>query len=245
MTSKDALINDFASRSFRDLADQDYIAARMAYRLHLDQQFLWCALQAVEKYLKAILIYNRVSAKGLGHDLGKALIRVKGVKDLGFGLPADVERFVKYVSDYGADRYLSYPTHLQQEAFLMLDKTVWNIRRYCFFMRQVVNVRGAKKDLFEVNRQRATSSHFANHPHKYRLFGGYLEKIIKKKGASYEALVWKNFYFGRRRKRKIRNFTFRMTGTNPTHSLHPEIFGTLDGLVDFPQAIRPLYKANS
>jgi len=61
-------IYDFATRSFRDLADQDYITARIAYRKEFEQQFRWCALQALEKYLKAILIFNSVSAKGLGHD---------------------------------------------------------------------------------------------------------------------------------------------------------------------------------
>jgi len=70
-------INDFANRSFRDHADQDYIMARIAYLKEFDQQFRWCALQALEKYLKAILLYNRVSAKGIGHNLVKGLNRVK------------------------------------------------------------------------------------------------------------------------------------------------------------------------
>jgi len=67
MDDKTPYINDFANRSFRDHADQDYIMARIAYRKEFDQQFRWCSLQALEKYLKAILLYNRVSAKGIGH----------------------------------------------------------------------------------------------------------------------------------------------------------------------------------
>lgn len=42
------LINDFAIRSFRDTADKDYIAARMAYRARLIQPFLWSALHCLE-----------------------------------------------------------------------------------------------------------------------------------------------------------------------------------------------------
>lgn len=38
------LLNDFAIRSFRDTADLDYIAARMAYQAHLTPQSLWSAL---------------------------------------------------------------------------------------------------------------------------------------------------------------------------------------------------------
>ena len=60
---KKILINDFAIRSFRDIADYDYISARMAYRAKLLPQFLWLGLQAIEKYLKCILLLNRIKAK--------------------------------------------------------------------------------------------------------------------------------------------------------------------------------------
>ena len=42
------LVNDFAIRSFRETADKDYIAARMAYRARLIQPFLWSALHCLE-----------------------------------------------------------------------------------------------------------------------------------------------------------------------------------------------------
>jgi hypothetical protein len=37
---KEILLNDFAIRSFREVADYDYITARMAYRSKLVPQFL-------------------------------------------------------------------------------------------------------------------------------------------------------------------------------------------------------------
>ena len=49
-------LNNIATRSFRDVADQDYIAARLCYRSNLMVQFVWMAEQAIEKYLKAILV---------------------------------------------------------------------------------------------------------------------------------------------------------------------------------------------
>ena len=73
---KDANLNDFAKRSFRDVADQDYIAARMSYRANLREPFLWSSLQALEKYFKAILLFNRESSKGVSHKLDEALKRV-------------------------------------------------------------------------------------------------------------------------------------------------------------------------
>lgn len=235
-------INDFANRSFRDLADQDYISARIAYRKEFDQQFRWCSLQAMEKYLKAILLYNRVSSKGLRHNVGEALKRVKGIEDLEFSVPSDVEQFIDYISIYGPDRYLSHPTHLKDSALLILDKSVWCIRRYCFFMRQVMIDNGGERHLFEANKQRALHPYYDEHRHKYRISGGYLEKVMDKKLPSYHDLVWKNFFFGRARKNMINNFKFRISSQNPAHANHEEIFDTLDSLVDFPNEVRRLYK---
>jgi hypothetical protein len=73
----DALVNDFAVRSFRDIGDGDYIAARMACRAALVTQFLWASQQTVEKYLKCILLLNRLEAKKVRHDLRKALRKIK------------------------------------------------------------------------------------------------------------------------------------------------------------------------
>lgn len=241
MANHSPFIYDFANRSFRDLADQDYVSARVAYRNEFDQQFRWCALQAIEKYLKAILLYNRVSAKGLGHDLSKALRRVNGVIDLEFSVPSDVEKFIDYISVYGADRYLSHPTHLKDSALLTLDKSVWYIRRYCFFMRQVLKTRSGEKELFELNKQEVTNPYFEEHPHNYKILGGYLERVIDKRLPAYADLVWKNFFYGRVRKHKI-SFGFRVSSQNPTHELHKDVFDTLDSLVDFPKAIKMIYK---
>jgi len=244
MNSETPYINDFANRSFRDFADQDYIMARIAYRKEFDQQFRWCSLQALEKYLKAILLYNRVSAKNIRHNIVEALNRVKGIDDLEFSLPSsNTESFVEYISAYGADRYLSHPTHLKENALLTLDKTVWCVRRYCYDMRQIIKKKGEEISLFENNKKKATSPYFEKNRHKYKLFNGYLEKIVDKRLPSYDDLVWKNFFYGRVKKHKIKNFHFRMSGQNPTHSLNPEIFDTLNRLVDFPKEIRRRYQS--
>ena len=64
-----------------------------------------------------------------------------------------------------------------------------------------------------------------------------------KKLPSYDDLVWKNFFYGRVKKHTIKNFTFRMSSKNPTHSLHSEIFDTLQEYVDFPRSIKNEYKS--
>ena len=110
-------------------------------------------------------------------------------------------------------------------------------------MRQVIEVDGVSKELFELSKQNATNSYFEEKRHKYRAFDGYLEKVIERKLPAYDDLVWKNFFYGRVKKYKIKDFRFRMSSKNPTHSLYREVFETLNTLVDFPKAIRELYKS--
>lgn len=77
-----ALINDFAVRSFRDTADGDYIVARMAHRAGLVPQFLWSSLQAIEKYLKGILLLNRVPSVKATHGVADLLEKVEAISKL-------------------------------------------------------------------------------------------------------------------------------------------------------------------
>jgi HEPN domain-containing protein len=59
----ETLLKDFAFRSFFEIADGDYIAARTLYRAKLLPQFLSASQQALEKYLKYILLLNRIHAQ--------------------------------------------------------------------------------------------------------------------------------------------------------------------------------------
>ena len=55
------LINDYAQRSLRYTADEDYIAARISYKAGLIEPFLWSGLHSIEKYLKALLLFKKTS----------------------------------------------------------------------------------------------------------------------------------------------------------------------------------------
>jgi len=236
-------LNDFANRSFRDMADQDYIAARLCYRRELDQQFLWNSLQAIEKYLKAILLFNGKSAKNLRHNLGKALQRVEEIEDIRFEMPVEARHFIlEYLDKYGENRYLDSPSYLRGSTLLDLDRTVWNVRRFCYFMR-AERGDGTKQDRFEIEVEKVHCLKFQERPHEYKISGGYLEKILQKNLPGARDLVWKNFYFGRRKKHTIPKFRVRNSSVNPTHFLHPECFPILNKIVDFPKsAVRDYFK---
>jgi len=94
---KQDILNECARLAFRNIADQDYIASRMAHRAKLSQPFLWSALQAFEKYLKAILLFNGRKIKLLRHDLREALEEVRKVDDIPFDIPKAVEEFIGYI----------------------------------------------------------------------------------------------------------------------------------------------------
>jgi HEPN domain-containing protein len=101
-----AMVDDFANRSFRDMADDDYIAARMALRVELVPQFLWSSLQAIEKYLKAILLLNRTPSTRATHGVSALLTRVENIRKLQFRISAAAREFVDYLDMYGRFRYL-------------------------------------------------------------------------------------------------------------------------------------------
>lgn len=237
------LTNDFANRSFRDVADQDYIAARLSHRANLKEPFLWSALQCIEKYLKAILLYNALSTKNLGHDVNKALKRVESIGDIGFSIPNEVRSFINYLNDYGSNRYLEYSAHLKEHALIELDRTVWHVRKYCFYMRTTtVRPNGTIFDWLPSTVKRINSKENDKHPHKYKIRRGFLEEAIRKDKEQAPFLIYHNFYYGRTKKRKIKNYKNYTSFINPTLSLHPELFAELDKLVQFSREFRKYMK---
>jgi HEPN domain-containing protein len=220
----DAKLNDFAKRSFRDVADQDYIAARMSYRANLREPFLWSSLQALEKYFKAILLFNRKSSKGVGHKLDEALIKVEPISDLSFSIPNDVREFIKYINEYGTNRYLEYPSHLQDDALMLLDKSVWYLRCFCYSRNEFRTIPDE------------------NNPHQFALRGGFLEEVIKSEHSSSKYLIWHNFFYGRKRTNIIKNNKMYFSFVTPTLAMYPEIFGELDKLVFISPETRKYFK---
>src|SRR5690606_8036378 len=108
------LVNDFALRSFRETADKDYITARMAYRARLIQPFRWSALHCLEKYVKGILLLNRVNAKNLNHTVLPGIERMKQHGKFELNLSAATVEFIKKLEDNGAeDRYYLVSYHIE------------------------------------------------------------------------------------------------------------------------------------
>src|SRR5262249_52748599 len=127
--TRDALLNEFALRGFRDVADGDYIGARMAYRAEILVQAYWASQQALEKYLKAILLLQRIPQTKATHSLGVLLQRIE--RQFPLKLMKGTRKFMRVIDAWDVDRYFIYPYGSNGVEIIELDMAVWDIRRYC------------------------------------------------------------------------------------------------------------------
>jgi HEPN domain-containing protein len=139
------VLNEFAS-VFREIADKDYISARSNYRLRLREQFFWAGLQALEKYLKGILLFNEKKVREYrNHDLSLLSQAVQGIPWIDFQWPSSLDKTLERFRDLGENRYLSTDTYVRPENLAELDEGVWHIRLYCQYVR--VTARRGSVDL--------------------------------------------------------------------------------------------------
>lgn len=236
----DLLLNDFAVRSFRNMADGDYIAARMAIRAGLMHQFLWSSQQAIEKYLKGILLFNRIPAK-VGHDIEKAMT-------LTAQLPFRIERrpqsdkFIKHIAQVGEYRYLDVSTYLHGYALLDLDMAVWDLRRYCQPLRMPGGNPTPGQAAMMAATLKAIQESRNKPPQDFRIMGGHLEAVMaKKEHPSREPLLWQNGLFGTRRRKTVRQ-RHHLQSENAPLWLHPEMLDELCKFVFIPKPLIAAYR---
>jgi hypothetical protein len=137
--------NDLAHELFVRTADENYVAARWCAMNRLNADFLWLALHALEKYLKAVLLVNGRNTQVYGHNI---VCLYEVVKQFAAPLlpdrlerPADLDiylwhvrspdDFMKHLLRYGnADnRYAIYGYVTSSQDLHMLDEMVFSVRR--------------------------------------------------------------------------------------------------------------------
>ena len=185
----------------------DYISARMSFRATLIEQFHWQALQALEKYFKAILLYNRIKARKMGHSLSRALIKAQQLPfELHLTQPA--REFIDHIDSFGRFRYLEASYFIHGPKLVELDRTVWEVRRYCKVLKYQISLPdGCKKQMlpFELASIETSKN---RPPQQFRIPGGALEKIIDKQEHPARApLIWQNGFFGKSRRKTVRAST--------------------------------------
>lgn len=239
--SIDAKINSFATRAFRDVADQDYIAARLSYRHGLYSQFYWQALQALEKYLKAILLYNRIKANDINHNLCKA---IEYTNRLPFKMErrADTDNFIQNLAKFGRFRYLEVSYYIHGAQLVHLDQAVWDIRRYCRVLNyEIMCSNGKTKNMLnlELDAIKRTEDKAAQ---CFQINGGLLEKIIEDKAhPARKALVWQNLFFGKALRKRVSMLTPSSAVNSPLY-LYPEILEEVLKYVYLPKEVVSAYR---
>ncbi len=133
MLSMDQIFrNNFATRAFRDVADMDYVSARTLYRNDCLDAFLVFSQQAIEKYLKGVLLYNSIKHRKATHDLLSLLEQCESIEH--FKIFNQTREFIKQINGFDELRYAMYlfGAFSAKHSFLVdLDYSVMDIRRYC------------------------------------------------------------------------------------------------------------------
>jgi HEPN domain-containing protein len=218
-----------------------YISARLSYKNGLYPQFHWQSLQALEKYLKAILLYNRIKATDINHDLEKA---IKYTEKLPFKIQRSesTNNFIKHLSIFARFRYLESSYSSYGPKIVELDKAVWEIRRYCKVIDYDMNLSDGKKNMLEIEIR--TIDYYTNNqpPTNYKILGGLLEKIVEDpKHTSRKALIWQNAFFGKKYRKRVRVPT-PFLGVNAPLYLHPEILDEVLKYVFLPKEVVKGYR---
>jgi HEPN domain-containing protein len=233
-TREREIFSSYVSEVFRDQADRDYVAARALFRLGLYQQFYWSALQAVEKYFKGTLLFTGRPIHRYSHDASKAMQKVANCSEIGAAFPADVVEFIEELTVQGQNRYLEHTLYSEGPVLLRLDRTVWSVRRFC---RDFLILPGDDEKYGTTEseeRLRHSQEADPRNPTRFKLPGGYLERLIGgKRSSTRAALVWKNPFYCLRKRDTLRNYPVPISYHNPIHVMMPEILPILEKLVPF------------
>ncbi len=191
--------NRLATECFRNVADRQYISARMGFRLGLVDSYLWSAIRTIEKYLRAILIYNGRSEKNLSHNLLNILGQVEGIGEIHFTAARRERQFIEHLNGYCEGRHLDRKSYRLSRIPAELDHTVWSVRRYCMYLGGThVGRDGQVTDLFAVNLKNIKSEYYMQHPADFKIAGGFLEEVLQRERTDKmrQSLVWKNAFYG-------------------------------------------------
>lgn len=154
---REALINQLPLQSFRNIADGDYIAARMAFGAELYLQALWSSQQALEKYLKAILLLRRIPWKEHRHSLSKPLLHLEAQFPLQLSPETrSLSGSLMTGTQTGTSRILTASRALQ---LMELDRAVWEVRRYCIPRDRRTTPKGTSIEVLDLKHIEDSDNH--------------------------------------------------------------------------------------
>lgn len=232
------LVNDFALRSFRETADKDYITARMACRARLIQSYRWSALHCLEKYVKGILLLNRVDTQKLGHTVLPGIDRMKERGKFELELTPGTLKFIKNLEESGADdRYYLLSYDIEPLDIAQFDRAVWELRMYCRPLDYDIDGEDGKSENMLARELDAIRVARENYKKGSLIHAGVLEKILEKKDhPAREALIWNNLFFGTSRRKSVK-MRLDWEAGNSAFFLNPQIIDEVVKYVMVPKEL--------
>lgn len=190
-----AWLNHATIRCFRDTADADYISARLSIRSDLPGPFLSSAEQAIEKYLKCILMLNRIDTRPIGHKIDVALKLINESLPFNISLDKDEQKLFDQLVLWDFDRYLVNSLYVRNESLMHLDRLVWKLRQYCRPLDMIHRAEPPDKSYIASNIE-AIEAVKPETPKKGHVPGGLLERVLASKiHRGRDALVWNNLWY--------------------------------------------------
>jgi hypothetical protein len=235
-------VNSFALRAFRDTADKDYIHARMAYRADLFPQFHWSSLHALEKYAKCIAMLIRIpkQSEPIKHEVTRPLELIS--KHINIGLSDQTKSFIERLEKFGARfRYLETSWFINDIELAMLDRAVWELRRYCNADIYVYS----ENEFISVNLENHEKIKLIDKPTIKNTFitNGFIEKTLEnKQSRTRPDLVWCNLYYSSSKRKSVSMKSNIMFENSPFY-LYPEIIDEVSKYTQIPKEISTAYKS--
>ncbi|MGE0714320.1 MAG: HEPN domain-containing protein [Alphaproteobacteria bacterium] len=209
------------AKYLRDVADQDYVMARIAYRRCFVEAFVWNSSQAIEKCLKVILLYGQRKVRK-NHSIKGLFFDIMAILDIRIEVSQSQRRFLASLEAAAAVRYWDAPSRIEPGALEDLDATYFAIRRYA------VGLEVQQGDVVLQRKMRA--AHLRMIPDVEAMrdqlqtgVQGYLERVLRGHalGAVRADLVWNNQWFKSTKRKGQRSLTSFQGANAPPHLSHP------------------------
>lgn len=231
-----AAINNFAFRCFRTTADRDYIHARLAFRSNLFPQFQWSSLHCLEKYVKCILLLNRIKGKKYKHEIKKPIERINREAPFQIEISKGTKKFIQHLESGARYRYLEVSWINYGYQLKELDRAVFEIRKYCQILTQSIKSNGKEVQLLNYNLKRINE---IKPPcgKNGGIIGGWLERVLDKDDhPARGALIWKNLWFGSSNRKQVMVDEIFASENSPLWQC-PEIIDEVTKYVFLPKEI--------
>jgi hypothetical protein len=164
-------------------------------RARLAGPFLWSAEQAIEKYLKCILMLNRQRTNDLSHDIKSALAKINATLPFKIELSKGEQEVFDHIAKCEGDRYLIISISLDDIELLKLDRLVWRLRQYCQPL-DVLHYADAPDEQVLLRNTYRIEAGIGGLSKNGHIQGAFIEKVLaNRQHPAHDALVWRNLYF--------------------------------------------------